>query len=69
MKFVSKWSEDLTIGDEFKIGNLLVKVSGVTSRKELGQMIFNLTISGPNTSKQNTATLILPKKLPIEVLQ
>lgn len=67
MKMVSKWSEKLEPGDEFKIGNSLVIVESSTLNT-YGQVIVQLCIVNPKIAK-NKCTMIIPKGVPIETLQ
>lgn len=61
---VDKFSENLKIGDEFRIGGLLVKVLARRANDH-DEMVFDLELIGAIFKKRSKMRLIVPKKLPI----
>ena len=65
---IDKFSEDLKVDDEFKIGDCLVKILRVRTNDK-DELILDLDYVGARFKKRSKMMLIIPKKIPIETLQ
>jgi hypothetical protein len=63
-----QFSENLRVGDQFLIGDLLVDVLAIRKNKK-DELVLDLKILGATVKKRSTMMLILPKKTPIETLK
>lgn len=65
---IDKFSEDLKVDDEFKIGDCLVKILRVRTNDK-DELILDLDYVGARFKKRSKMMLIIPKKIPIETLK
>jgi len=65
---IDKSSEDLVVGDEFRIGDVLTKIA-LKKINDKGDLILHLDIVGATVKKRSKMMLILPTKIPIETLK
>lgn len=64
---ILKASEDLKVGDEFRVGDVLMNVEKVIDNQR-GDLVLSLAIVGATIKKRSKSMLIIPKKIPIVTL-
>lgn len=62
-----KFTHDMKVGDEFRVGGLLTSIEKIMVNAS-DELVFNLVLIGVPVKKRSRMTMIIPKKLPIEVL-
>jgi hypothetical protein len=67
LKEVDKFSHDLKVGDEFRIGGLLVQIERILTNDHDQRVLF-VEIIGASIKKRSKMTLIVPKMVPFSVL-
>lgn len=65
---IDKFSEDLKVDDEFRIGDCLVKILRIKTNDK-DELVLDLDYIGARFKKRSKMMLIIPKKIPIETLK
>lgn len=65
---ILKASENLVVGDEMRVGGLCVRIEDV-SVNDYDDLILVTTIVGSTVKKRSKLTIIMPKKMPVTILE
>ena len=65
---VDKFSDDVEVGDDFKIGDVMVTVRQIKLNNH-DEFVFHLEIVGAATKKRSKMMLIIPRKTPVQILK